>query len=34
LLRELTGLVVIRRLERLALIREAGVSFAEERQER
>jgi hypothetical protein len=34
LLRELTGLVVIRRLERLAQIREAGFSFDEERHER
>jgi hypothetical protein len=33
LLRELTGLVVIRRLERLTLIQEAGFSFDEERYE-
>jgi hypothetical protein len=34
LLRELTGVVVTRRLERLALIRAAGLSFDEERRER
>jgi hypothetical protein len=33
LLRELTGLVVIRRLERLAPLREAGLTFGEERPE-
>ena len=34
LLRELTGPVVIRRLERIAPLREAGLSFGEERHER
>jgi hypothetical protein len=34
LLRELTGLVVIRRLERLPPIRESGLTFGEERFER
>jgi hypothetical protein len=34
LLRELTGLVIIRRLERLAPIREAGLSFGKESHER
>lgn len=33
LLRELTGLVVTRRLERLPLIRDVGFSFDEERRE-
>ena len=34
LLRELTGPVVIRRLERIAPLREAGLSFGEEQHER
>ena len=34
LLRELTGGVVVRRLERIAPLREAGLSFGEERHDR